>query len=100
MTAGSLSFLALIATCFVLARHYQRRGERGMAIGSRVVGAFFLACLAASGGPDGSLTLFVGVCTAMLWVAFALRQMMVTQPALRTGTLPTTGTQRPIEQFG
>jgi hypothetical protein len=65
--AGSLSFLALIVACFVLAR---RTGGRwaGLGVGA---GVAFTAGLgwALSGGAAGSLTLFLGVVVAWTWVA-------------------------------
>jgi hypothetical protein len=65
--AGSVSFLALIVACFVLAR---RIGGR-WAIGGVVAGIAFAAGLvwALSGGAAGSLTLFLGVVVAWTWVA-------------------------------
>lgn len=69
--AGTVSFLALIAACFVLGRHFGRSGARGYAVASRVVGAVFTVGLVWSlaGGKAGALTLAVGAITAMLWVS-------------------------------
>jgi hypothetical protein len=65
--AGSVSFLALIVACFVLAR---RIGGRWAAVGV-AAGVAFTAGLvwALSGGAAGSLTLFLGVVVAWTWVA-------------------------------
>jgi hypothetical protein len=65
--AGSLSFLALIVACFVLARRIRGR----WAVLGVVAGAAFAAGLvwALSGGAAGSLTLFLGVVVAWTWVA-------------------------------
>jgi hypothetical protein len=71
MAAGSISFFALIAACYVLGRHFSRAGNRGLAVASRVAGTALLLGngWAMSGGTAGSLTLAVGGITAMLWVA-------------------------------
>jgi hypothetical membrane protein len=69
--AGSLSFLALIVACFVLARRFGRDGQRGWAAAGRAAAVVFIAGLvwAMSGGAAGSLTLFVGVVVAWTWMA-------------------------------
>ncbi|MCX5211961.1 DUF998 domain-containing protein [Kitasatospora sp. NBC_00240] len=71
MAAGSIAFTALIAACYVLGRHFSRAGRRGPAVASRVAGTALLLGngWAMSGGPDGTVTLAVGVITAMLWVS-------------------------------
>jgi hypothetical protein len=71
MAAGTVAFVALIAACFVLGRHFTRSGQRGYAIASRVAGVVFAAGdgWAMTGGRAGSLTLCVGVLTAMIWVS-------------------------------
>jgi len=69
--AGSVSFLALIVVCFVLARRLCGRfGGRWFAAGV-AAGVAFTAGLvwALSGGAAGSLTLFLGVVVAWSWVA-------------------------------
>jgi hypothetical protein len=68
---GSVAFLALIAGCFVLGRHFARGGQRRFALGSRAAGLVFTLGLAwaITGGAAGSLTLCVGTVTAMLWVS-------------------------------
>jgi hypothetical protein len=68
---GSIAFAALIAACLVLGRHFSRAGRRGHAIASRAAGLIFAAgeLWAISGGRAGSLTLCVGVLTAMAWVS-------------------------------
>jgi hypothetical protein len=68
LIAGSASFLALIAACFVLARVYAVRGRRWSAVASGVVAVLFAAGLANGAGPDGPLTLFLGVSLAWLWI--------------------------------
>lgn len=71
MVAGSVAFVALIAACYVLGRHFSRAGNRGLAIASRVAGTALLIGngWAMSGGQGGSLTLAVGALTAMLWIS-------------------------------
>jgi len=65
--AGSLSFLALIVACFVLARRIRGR----WAVLGVAAGVAFTAGLvwAFAGGAAGSLTLFLGVVVAWNWVA-------------------------------
>lgn len=71
MAAGSISFVALIAACYVLGRHFSRAGDRRNAIASRVAGTALLVgdLWAMSGGRLGTLTLAVGAITAMLWIS-------------------------------
>lgn len=71
MAAGSISFIVLIAACYVLGRHFSRAGDRGNAIASRVAGTALLVgdLWAMSGGRLGTLTLAVGAITAMLWIS-------------------------------
>ncbi|WP_150253646.1 DUF998 domain-containing protein [Nocardiopsis deserti] len=71
MAAGSVSFVALIAACYVLGHHYSRTGHRGAAAASRVAGTALLVGngWAMTGGQYGSVTLAVGAVTAMLWVS-------------------------------
>lgn len=69
--AGSTTFISLIAACYVLARHFNRRGNRGYAVLTRVAGTTLLIGngWAMSGGKAGTLTLAVGVLTAMLTIS-------------------------------
>jgi hypothetical protein len=71
MVAGTVTFAALIAACYVLGRHFRRAGRRRDAVASRVAGTALLAgdLWAMSGGTAGSLTLAVGAITAMLWIS-------------------------------
>jgi hypothetical protein len=71
LAAGSVAFIALIAACYVLGRHFSRAGNLGHAVASRVAGTALLLGngWAMSGGKAGSLTLAVGAITAMLWVS-------------------------------
>ncbi|SDN28062.1 DUF998 domain-containing protein [Allokutzneria albata] len=76
MAAGSISFIALIAACYVLGRHFSRAGRRGHAVASRIAATALLLGngWAMSGGTAGSLTLAVGAITAMLWVSAVAAQ--------------------------
>jgi hypothetical protein len=71
MITGSIAFVALIAACFVLGRHFARTGRPGFAVASRLSGLIFALGdgWAMTGGRAGSLTLCVGVLTAMAWVS-------------------------------
>jgi hypothetical protein len=71
LAAGSVAFIALIAACYVLGRHYRRAGDRRNAVASRVAGTALLVgdAWASTGGTAGSLTLAVGAITAMLWLS-------------------------------
>ncbi|MCO1661166.1 DUF998 domain-containing protein [Pseudonocardia humida] len=70
LVVGTVAFAALIASCFVLGRHYARSGERGMALGSRASGSAFLVgdLYSMAGGPAGALVLAITALTAMAWV--------------------------------
>lgn len=69
--AGSVTFTALIAACYVLGHHFGRTGMRRHAAGSRIAGTALLLGngWAMSGGTAGTLTLAVGVITAMAWIS-------------------------------
>ncbi|MDE3720229.1 DUF998 domain-containing protein [Nocardiopsis sp. N85] len=71
MAAGSLTFIALIAVCYVLARRFARTGDRARSVLSVIAGTALLLGdgWAMTGGALGSLTLAVGAITAMLWVS-------------------------------
>ncbi|MEV8093405.1 DUF998 domain-containing protein [Kitasatospora sp. NPDC085879] len=71
LLAGTISFAALIAACYVLGRHFARAGRRGHALASRAAATALLLgnIWAMTGGPAGSLTLAVGAIAAMLQVS-------------------------------
>jgi hypothetical protein len=71
---GSLSFLSMIALCFVLARRFTADGLRAWAVTGRVSGVLFAVGLgwAMSGGTAGALTLFLGDVAAWLWIAASM----------------------------
>jgi hypothetical protein len=66
---GSAAFLALIVVCFILARRFSAGGRRSAALCSAAAGALCAAGVASGGAPHGSLTLFIGVSIALLWIA-------------------------------
>ncbi|WNV87838.1 DUF998 domain-containing protein [Umezawaea sp. Da 62-37] len=69
--AGTITFAALIAACYVLGLHFSRTGNHRDALASRVAGTALLLgdTWAMTGGAAGSLTLAIGAITAMLWVS-------------------------------
>lgn len=71
MVAGTITFNALIAACYVLARHYAKAGRRGRTAGALVAGTALLIgnLWPLSGGPAGSLALAVGAITALGFVS-------------------------------
>ena len=99
MTFGMLAFIALIVACFVLARYYRSCGRRQWATASRFVGAVFAACVLGSAAPGGSLTLFVGATTAMVWIAIIARQLTSADAAAEV-VRPRLGAQpQPVKQL-
>ncbi len=83
LAAGTVSFAALIAACFVLARHLAGRGAR---IASRLAGGALLAgnVWATTGGRAGSLTLAVGVIAAMAWISAVHARLLAADPVRRS----------------
>jgi Protein of unknown function (DUF998) len=83
MVFGSLAFLSLIALCFVLARSLAARRQRGFSAVLAFAGFAFASCLveSATGGPAGSLWLFVGVVAAMLAVSATAARFITLSPA-------------------
>ncbi|TMR98693.1 DUF998 domain-containing protein [Nonomuraea basaltis] len=77
MASGSVAFIALAAAGFVLGRYFSRAGARGMAIASRAAGVAVIVGdgWAMTGGRAGSLTLAVGVTTAMAWVSLVAARL-------------------------
>ncbi len=66
---GSLSFLSLIAACFVLAHYFSRGGASRDAWASRAAGTLFTIGLLSAGAAATGLPLFIGVGIAWLWTA-------------------------------
>ncbi len=77
MLTSSIAFIALIAACFVLGRHYSRTGRPAFAAASRLSGLIFILgdAWAMTGGHDGALTMAIGVIISMAWIGTATLQM-------------------------
>jgi Protein of unknown function (DUF998) len=75
MVCGSTAFLALIVLCFVLAHASTRAGHRRWAICSRVAGALCAVGVATAGAPGGTVSLFMGVSLALLWISLVATQL-------------------------
>ncbi|MBV8717345.1 MAG: DUF998 domain-containing protein [Chloroflexi bacterium] len=75
MLFGSLAFFALIAACFVLARPFAANHQRNQALILRAAGVIFAVGLVESftGGPLGSLVLYVTASIALVAIALAAR---------------------------
>jgi hypothetical protein len=73
MVSAAIGFAGLIAACFVLARHYSRRGDRGWAWFARTTGAVFALSflgIAGSGGAAASVLAFTAaVLLVTVWSA-------------------------------
>jgi hypothetical protein len=71
MVAGSITFTALIAACYVLTRTFAAARAKGMAVAAAVAGTALLLGngWAATGGAYGTVTLAVGAITAMCFVS-------------------------------
>jgi Protein of unknown function (DUF998) len=68
MVAG-IGFLALIVACFIYARRFAARGERGWTLYSRVSGTLFFAAFAgiASGAGNHALNIAFGCSVVVAW---------------------------------
>jgi hypothetical protein len=66
LVSGAVGFVGFIAACFVVARRFRSRTQRGWALYSRVTGVVFAAAFVgiASGSQQG------GVVSAMVIIAF------------------------------
>jgi hypothetical protein len=71
MVAGSVTFTALIAACYVFVRHFRSVGRAGRAAGAGVAGTALLLGdgWAMTGGTAGTVTLAVGAIAAMIFVS-------------------------------
>jgi Protein of unknown function (DUF998) len=73
MVSATIGFAGLIAACFVLARHYSRRGDRAWAWFTRTTGAVFALSflgIAGSGGAAASVLAFTAaVLLVTVWSA-------------------------------
>ena len=72
MMAAGIGFAGAVVACFALARRYAAAGQRGPAVASRAVGAFFLVSfigLGASGSRPGIVAFTLGVVALFGWIA-------------------------------
>lgn len=73
LIAASIGFIALIAACFVIARHFSRLGRRGLAAYSRITGVVFMAGFAGvtTGSSSSAVVLpfYAAVFAAFAWLA-------------------------------
>jgi hypothetical protein len=72
LVAGTVTFTALIAVCYVLVRHFRAAARPDLAIGAGIAGTALLLGngWAMAGGAAGTLTLAIGAMAAMLFVSF------------------------------
>jgi hypothetical protein len=79
LVAG-IAFLALIAACFVFARHFKAAGRRGWAAFSRVTGALFLATwvsiFALQGARPANVAFAVAIALALVWTSLLAAQQL------------------------
>jgi uncharacterized protein DUF998 len=70
---GGITFFAIIAACFVLARRFGMSGEHGWARYSAFTGAFFLVAFLGTASGSGlvafTLGLWVGIGLAWVWLS-------------------------------
>jgi hypothetical protein len=83
---GGVGFLALIAACFVLARRFASRRQRGWAAYSRATGVIFFAAFAGiatgSGQSWSVMGFWIGVVVAWAWIsAIAVKLLTERVPA-------------------
>lgn len=71
MVSGSITFVALIAACYVLARHFAAARSRGLAVLALISGTALLLGdgWAMTGGALGSVTLAAGAIAAMTFLS-------------------------------
>src|SRR6266480_6687697 len=81
---GGVGFLALIAACFVLARRFASRRQRGWAVYSLATGVIFFAAFVGvatgSGQPWSVIGFWIGVVFAWAWI-WALAMKLLTERA-------------------
>ncbi len=86
LICGGIGFLALIAACFVLARRFASRRERGWAAYSLATGVIFFAAFAGiatgSGQSWSVMGFWIGVVVVWAWIsAMAVKLMTERAPA-------------------
>lgn len=81
MICGTTTFIALIALCIVTGRRAAAQGQQVWCIGSYLAAALGAIGVLSAGGPNGTLTLFVGIAIALLWVSDAcVRALRAKEP--------------------
>jgi hypothetical protein len=75
--APPLSFLALVAACFVVARRFAAAGRHGAAVTTRIV-AIGCLLLSVPVGPGFSWRLFAAVALGFAWIAAFAVQLLAT----------------------
>ena len=87
--SAAVGFFSLIAACFVFARAFARRSERGWAACSALTGAIFLVAFVAlaSGGGNETLNLAFAAAVVLVWAWLtALSVRLVSGLATRATT--------------
>lgn len=69
LAAGGVGFLALIAACLLLGRHFARTGERTWAVASRTAGVVFLAGFVGIASGAGSAATTIGFVYAVVLIS-------------------------------
>ncbi|MFZ0920755.1 MAG: DUF998 domain-containing protein [Candidatus Dormiibacterota bacterium] len=73
---GSVAFLSLSLACFVFARRYSGRSERGLQIASIVAGIACAVGIMSGGAPGGTVSFFIGGIVGMLCVSLAAARLL------------------------
>lgn len=76
--APALGFLALIAACFLLARRFALRGERGWAVGSVITGLLLFTPDAFMGRPGFTIALTATAALGVLWASAVAAHLLRT----------------------
>ncbi|HEX3425697.1 MAG TPA: DUF998 domain-containing protein [Acidimicrobiales bacterium] len=71
MVVSSPSFIAMVAFCIVIGRRAASQGRPRLRLASYAAGAICAVSVVTAPSPNGSLTLFIGVTLALLWIAGA-----------------------------
>ena len=82
--AGMITFLALIAACFVFARRFAAAGQRSWVVLSTATGAFFLvswiSLFALQGVRAVNVALAVAIALALAWTSLLAAQLLRSRP--------------------
>jgi hypothetical protein len=83
---GGVTFVAIIAACFVLARRFAKNGEHGWARYSAVTGAIFLVSFLGTASGSGlvafTLGLWVGIALAWVWLSALSAHLIAGEPSV------------------